>query len=247
MIELKNVCYSVFDEETKKEKQILKNINLTFPKGKVTCITGHNGSGKSTLVKLIMGILSPTSGDIIFDGENINTKTIDERAKDGISIAFQQPVRFKGVTVRDLMQIAIKGNPNFEEKNLRLDNICQFLSKVGLCAKDYVDREVDGTLSGGELKRIELALTIAKGGEVFLFDEPEAGIDLWSFDSLVEIFKELKDKTVIIVSHQRKVLENADYILLLNSNKDAVLGETNEVLEMLQQPQCSKLGGLING
>lgn len=240
MIKLENVSYKVSDKETGKEKYILKNLNLEFRKNKVTVITGHNGSGKSTLIKLIMGIISPTSGKIYANGKDITSLSISERANDGLTIAFQQPVRFKGLTVQDLLNLAIK-------KQGKLSDACEYLAKVGLCAKDYIDRELDDRLSGGELKRIELAIALAKGGDILLFDEPEAGIDLWSFDGLVNIFKELKNKTVIIVSHQKKLLDNADYILLLNTSHNAILGEKKEMLENLNQPQCNKLGGLING
>ena len=240
MIKLENISYKVSDKETGKEKYILKNLNLEFPKNKVTVITGHNGSGKSTLIKLIMGIISPTSGKIYANGKDITSLSISERANEGLTIAFQQPVRFKGLTVRDLLNLAIK-------KQGKLSDACEYLAKVGLCAKDYIDRELDDRLSGGELKRIELAIALAKGGDILLFDEPEAGIDLWSFDGLVNIFKELKNKTVIIVSHQKKLLDNADYILLLNTSHNAILGEKKEMLEILNKPQCNKLGGLING
>lgn len=240
MIKLENLSYKVSDKETGKEKYILKNLNLEFPKNKVTVITGHNGSGKSTLIKLLMGIISPTSGKILVNGTDITPLQIQERANMGLTIAFQQPVRFKGLTVRDLLNLASK-------KQGKLADACEYLAKVGLCAKDYIDRELDDRLSGGELKRIELAIALAKGGDILLFDEPEAGIDLWSFDGLVNIFKELKNKTVIIVSHQKKLLNNADYILLLNNNHDAILGTKKEMLENLNKPQCAKLGGLING
>lgn len=240
MIKLENLSYKVSDKETGKEKYILKNLNLEFPKNKVTVITGHNGSGKSTLIKLLMGIISPTSGKILVNGTDITPLQIQKRANMGLTIAFQQPVRFKGLTVRDLLNLASK-------KQGKLADACEYLAKVGLCAKDYIDRELDDRLSGGELKRIELAIALAKGGDILLFDEPEAGIDLWSFDGLVNIFKELKNKTVIIVSHQKKLLDNADYILLLNNNHDAILGTKNEMLENLNKPQCAKLGGLING
>lgn len=240
MIKLENISYKVSDKETGKEKYILKNLNLEFPKNKVTVITGHNGSGKSTLIKLLMGIISPTSGKIFANNKEITSLSICERANLGITIAFQQPVRFKGLTVRDLLNLASK-------KQGKLSDACEYLAKVGLCAKDYIDRELDDRLSGGELKRIELAIALAKGGDILLFDEPEAGIDLWSFDGLVNIFKELKNKTVIIVSHQKKLLDNADYILLLNNSNNAILDKKEDMLENLNKPQCNKLGGLING
>lgn len=239
MIKLENINYKVSDKETGKDKYILKNLNIEFPKNKVTVITGHNGSGKSTLVKLIMGIIAPTSGKILANNKDITSLSVSERANMGLTIAFQQPVRFKGLTVGDLISLASK-----KQKNL--SDACEYLAKVGLCAKDYVSRELDDRLSGGELKRIELAIALAKDGDVLLFDEPEAGIDLWSFDGLVNIFKELKNKTVIIVSHQKKVIDNADYILLLNSSQNAVLGTREEMENKISSPQCNRLGGLIN-
>ena len=239
MIKLKAVSYCVADKETGKEKYILRNLNFEFPKNKITIITGHNGSGKSTLIKLLMGVLKPTSGEIFFGDKNVTELSISERANLGITIAFQQPVKFKGLTVRDLLNLASKSNN-------KISDACEFLAKVGLCAKDYIDRELDDKLSGGELKRIELAIALAKDGDVMLFDEPEAGIDLWSFDSLVNVFKELKNKTGIIVSHQKKLIDNADYILLLNSVQDARIGKKKEMLPLLNSPQCRKLGGLIN-
>lgn len=237
MVELKNLSYKI--KENNEEKVILKDINLRFPKGKITCITGHNGSGKSTLIKLIMGILNPTSGEIYFDEKNISQMSVTDRAKLGITLAFQQPVRFKGISVRDLIGIALKS----QDTQPTVAEVCKYLSVVGLCAKDYIDRQLDDTLSGGELKRIEIALALAKGGEVFLFDEPEAGIDLWSFDSLVDVLKSLEGKTVVIVSHQKKVLENADYILLLDESQNAELKESKQVDSLLSKPQCGKLGG----
>lgn len=243
MIKLKNLSYRVFEGES--EKVILNNLSLSFPKGKISCITGQNGSGKSTLIKILMGILKQTNGQVLFENENIDELSVTERAKLGISLAFQQPVRFKGLTVRDIITLAIKNSA--PDKEVTLAEICKYLSMVGLCAKDYVDRQLDDTLSGGELKRIELAVAVAKGGEVFLFDEPEAGIDLWSFDGLIDMFKSLKNKTIIIVSHQKKILDVADYILLLNENNEYSFGKRSDVLVDLKKPQCGKLGGIING
>ena len=224
MITLKNISYSVIDEKSNSLKHILKEI---------TVITGHNGSGKSTLVKLIMGINSPTSGEIYFENTNITDLSISARSNLGITMAFQQPVKFKGLTVKNLLDVA-------SAKTTNLNDACKYLSSVGLCAKEYIDRELDGTLSGGELKRIELAMALAKGGEVFLFDEPEAGIDLWSFDELIKIFKGLKGKTVIIVSHQNKIMEIADEVLLLN-NSGYKIGNKEEVLGEITPSKCSKL------
>ncbi|MBO5910026.1 MAG: ATP-binding cassette domain-containing protein, partial [Clostridia bacterium] len=196
MLVLKNINYSVSAEN--KTIDILKNINLKFNKG-INVITGQNGSGKSTLIKLIMGINTPTSGQIVYNNVDISNTSINERANLGFTLAFQQPVKFKGIKVKDLLDIA-------SSKSNKLSDICEHLSKVGMCAKDYINRELDSTLSGGELKRIELAMALAKGGEVFLFDEPEAGIDLWSFENLIDIFKNLKNKIVVIVSHQEKII-----------------------------------------
>lgn len=233
MFQLKNVDYVVTDEKTGTKKEILKDLNLSFDKGKITVITGHNGSGKSTLIKLLMGIEKPTNGQIWFDDKDITDLAVNERANLGISIAFQQPVRFKGLTVKDLLDIA-------SERNTNISDACDFLSHVGLCAREYLDRELDNTLSGGEIKRIELALALAKGGEVFLFDEPEAGIDLWSFDDLIGIFKKLKDKTIIIVSHQKKILEIADKVLLM-SNQGYQLGDKEEMLGNMTPSKCARL------
>ena len=202
----------------------------------MTVITGQNGSGKSTLIKLLMGIIKPTSGQIFYGEKDITNQTISQRANMGITMAFQQPVRFKGLKVKDLLDLASKKNNNVAQA-------CDFLAQVGLCARDYVDRELDDTLSGGELKRIELAMALAKGGDVFLFDEPEAGIDLWSFENLVNIFKNLTNKTVIIVSHQKKVIESADYVLLLSENGNFEFGEKANMLKKLNAPRCGKLGG----
>jgi len=238
MIKLENLTFSLNGQSG--TKTILNNLNFEFPKNKITVITGQNGSGKSTLVKLIMGILQPTSGAIYFDNQNITSLDITQRANLGISLAFQQPVRFKGITVQNLLNIASKSP-------LTQNQACEILAKVGLCAKNYLQREVDDSLSGGELKRIELATTIAKGGDVLLFDEPEAGIDLWSFDYLVKIFQNFKNKTIIVVSHQKRLIEIADYILLLDTKNDAVLGQRGEMLELLKKPYCKGLGGIIDG
>lgn len=240
MIELKSIGYSAQDGLSGVTKNILKDINLTFPNGKITVITGHNGSGKSTLVKIIMGLIKPTNGNIFYNGEDITNLSVTQRAKLGFTIAFQQPVKFKGLTVKDILSIA-----NKEVNNVSV--ACDYLSQVGLCAKDYINREIDSSLSGGELKRIELAVALCKGGDVFLFDEPEAGIDLWSFDELVNIFKKQKNKTIIIVSHQKKILEIADYIVVLNSNSDPKIGTRNEMLKELSIKQCRNLKGVIDG
>lgn len=228
MLELKDISYSVKDEVTGKPQDILKNIDLTFDDAAISVITGPNGSGKSTLIKILMGFEKPTSGQILFNGEDITTLGVTERARKGFTIAFQQPVRFKGITVKRLLEYACG-------KKLDTDGMCECLSAVGLCARNYIDRSVDGTLSGGELKRIELAMAIAKGGEVFLLDEPEAGIDLWSFEDLVKVFEKLHDKTVIIVSHQQRILETADKIVLFDNDKLICAGRKEEMFEKLTQ------------
>lgn len=233
MIKLKNVSFSVIDQKTGITKTILNEFEYQFKPNKITVITGHNGSGKSTLIKLIMGINKVTNGQIFMGKTDITNLTVNQRANLGITMAFQQPVRFKGLTVKNLLDVAAS-------KNNKLADACIYLSKVGLCAKQYINRQIDGTLSGGELKRIELALALAKGGEVFLFDEPEAGIDLWSFDELVNIFKNLKGKTVIIVSHQKKILEIADEIIMLGGKK-VVSGSKNEMLKNIESSKCGKL------
>lgn len=233
MLELKNVSYSVANEN-QEAIDILKNINLKFNHG-INVITGQNGSGKSTLVKLIAGINQMSSGKIVYKRKDISHLSITERANLGFTMAFQQPIRFKGLKVKDLLDIA-------SSKNNKLADICEYLSKVGMCAKDYINRELDNTLSGGELKRIELAMALAKGGELFLFDEPEAGIDLWSFDDLIQIFKGLKDKIVIIVSHQEKIIEQASKVIVLDG---VGVKEYNnvEALNEIKTTKCGRLGG----
>ena len=226
MLELKNISYAVPDEKTGEPRYILSDVTLSFPEKSITVITGHNGSGKSTLVKLIMGIERPTSGRVIFNGRDITELSVTDHARAGFTIALQQPVRFKGITVRNLLEAARNSSCTHAEA-------CDILSMVGLCAKDYIDRPVDNTLSGGELKRIELATALAKGGEVFLLDEPEAGIDLWSFDELVSLFDRLREKTVIIVSHQQRILETADKIVLLENDKLISAGRKEEMFAKL--------------
>ena len=233
MLELKNIKYSVTDTNGK-AVDILNNVNLKFNKG-VTVITGQNGSGKSSLIKLIMGINNVSGGRIIYNRKDISDMTINERANLGFTLAFQQPVKFKGIKVKDLLDIATS-------QNNKLTDACEYLSKVGLCAKDYISREVDDTLSGGELKRIELATALAKGGKVFLFDEPEAGIDLWSFEKLIQIFNNLKDKIVIIVSHQKKIIECADNVVLLD-NDSVKQFDSKQAIKQIERLQCGRLGG----
>ena len=226
MLELKNISYSVKDENTGRMQDILKDVGLTFEDKGINVIMGPNGSGKSTLIKLIMGFERPTAGKVLFNGEDITQLGVTERARRGFTIAFQQPVRFKGITVKKLLELA-------SGKKMNTENMCDCLSSVGLCARNYIDRAVDGTLSGGELKRIELAMAVAKGGEVFLLDEPEAGIDLWSFEDLVKIFDRLRDKTVIIVSHQQRILETADKIFLFDQDKITSAGKGDELFALM--------------
>ena len=226
MLELKNIVFDVADEEGN-PKRILDNVSLTLDEDKFYVITGPNGSGKSTLARIIMGIEQPTSGQIIFDGEDITDKDITERAKLGLSFAFQQPVRFKGIKVLDLIRMA-SGNPE-----LTSGAACGFLSAVGLCAKDYIDREINASLSGGELKRIEIATVLARGTKLSLFDEPEAGIDLWSFQNLIEVFENLRSTikgTILIISHQERILNIADEIILLSGGKITKRGQKKDMM-----------------
>ncbi len=218
MLEFKNVSYSVAG------KDILKNINLEI-NDRFVAITGPNGSGKSTMAKLIAGIIKPTEGKIFMDGVDITDMSITERANSGISFAFQQPVRFKGITVKDLISLAAG-------KTTSVSEACAYLSEVGLCAKDYVNREVDGSLSGGELKRIEIAMINARGTRLSVFDEPEAGIDLWSFNNLIMVFEKMYERTkgsIVIISHQERILNIADKIIVLANGGVAEYGDRETV------------------
>ena len=226
MLELKNVSFTVDTENG--EKQILKDINLKIDEGFVV-ITGPNGGGKSTLAKIIAGIITPTSGQILLDGEDITTLSITERAKKGISFAFQQPVRFKGITVHDLISLAAG-------KEISVADACNYLSQVGLCARDYINREVNASLSGGELKRIEIATVLARSTKVSLFDEPEAGIDLWSFNNLIKVFDKMHDTlggSIIIISHQERILNIADKVIVVANGSIRQEGEKQEILPEL--------------
>ncbi len=231
MLELIDISYK------KDGKQILDNINIKFDDN-FTVITGPNGSGKSTLAKIIMGIVKPTTGKILFNGVDITNYSIDKRAKEGISFSFQQPVKFKGLTVYDLIKLS---------SPVELDFLacCDILSKVGLCAKEYINREVDDTFSGGELKRIEIATVMVRDSKLNIFDEPEAGIDLWSFNNLIKIFKELREKNnskTIIISHQERIISIADKVILL---KDGKIDNTSIDFDS-SITSCSKLGGAQN-
>ncbi len=237
MLELENISFSV--RENGKTKNILKNINLKIEDDKFLVVTGPNGSGKSTLAKIIMGINKPSSGKIIFNGKDITNLSISERAKLGISFAFQQPVKFKGITVKQMISLAAG-------KEISVGDACKYLSDVGLCARDYIDRDIDGSLSGGELKRIEIATIIARQSELAVFDEPEAGIDLWSFNSLIKTFKNLKEKYkcgFMIISHQERILDIADKIVVLSSGQVKTVGTKEEVLPNLSEiySACSRL------
>ena len=230
MLELRNVSFQVTGEDSK-TKEIIKDINLTLNDHTFTAITGPNGGGKSTLARLIMGIERPTSGSILFNGTDITNMSITERANLGISFAFQQPVRFKGIKVKDLIMLAAG-------KKISAAGACEYLSKVGLCARDYINRDIDGSLSGGELKRIEIASIIARNTPLSVFDEPEAGIDLWSFNNLIKVFEELhesSDNSLIIISHQERILNIADEIVVIAEGNVKARGRKDDILPELLQ------------
>ena len=228
MLEIKNLSFAVSEES--RGKEIIHDLSLTIENGKFVVITGPNGSGKSTLARLIMGIEKPISGNIVLDGEDITALDITERAKRGISFAFQQPVRFKGIRVQDLLRLAAG-------KNISLSAACEYLSEVGLCARDYIDREINSSLSGGELKRIEIATLLARQTKLSVFDEPEAGIDLWSFQNLIRIFEkmlgEIQDSSIIIISHQERILQIADEIIVLADGRITKRGAPDKILPEL--------------
>ena len=236
MLELRNISSEV--EEDRESREILKNISLTIDDHFVA-VTGPNGGGKSTLAKIIAGIIKPTSGQIILDGTDITGMSITERAKAGISYAFQQPVHFKGLTVKDLVSLAAG-------RTMRVSEICDILSEVGLCAKEYIDREINGSLSGGELKRIEIAMITARGTKLSIFDEPEAGIDLWSFNSLIHVFERMRKEIngmILIISHQERILNIADRIILISDGLVSASGSREEVMPKLLNTEgaCSAL------
>lgn len=223
MLELRNISYVV--EEENRQKEILKDVSLTIEDGFVA-ITGPNGGGKSTLAKIIAGIYTPTSGQILLDGEDITSLSITERAKRGISFAFQQPVRFKGLTVNDLITLAA-GKP------ISVGEACAYLSEVGLCARDYINREINASLSGGEMKRIEIAMILARGTKLSVFDEPEAGIDLWSFNNLIKVFEKMNETingSIVIISHQERILNIADKIIVIANGRVDKIGTRDEIL-----------------
>lgn len=234
MLELKNICF------TRDNKKILDNINIKIDTGKFIAITGPNGSGKSTLAKIIMGIEKQDEGQVILDGIDITNMSINERAKLGVGFAFQQPIKFKGITVYDLIKFSAN-------KEINKKDACDVLATVGLCAKEYVDREVNGSLSGGELKRIEIASVVARKSKLTIFDEPEAGIDLWSFNNLIQVFENAQKTvkgSILIISHQERILNIADQIILMNNGKVEKIGNKEEILDkVLNESKCCKLKG----
>lgn len=226
MLELKNISFTAKTDNG--DKEILDNISLKFD-NEFIAITGPNGGGKSTLAKIIAGINKPTSGKIMLDGDDITDLSVTDRAKMGISFAFQQPVRFKGITVKDLIALA-------SGKNISVGEACDYLSKVGLCARDYINREVNASLSGGELKRIEIATVLARSTKVSLFDEPEAGIDLWSFSNLINVFEKMHSTlggSIIIISHQERILNIADKVAVIANGKLKAYGAKDDILPEL--------------
>lgn len=231
MLKLKNVRWTSEDGTT-----VLNGINLDIEAGKLTVVTGPNGSGKTTLAKVIAGIYEQTEGEMTLDGEDITHMGITERAKHGIAYAFQQPVRFKGITVRKLLNLA-------GEKDLEKDEICKYMQKVGLCTKNYIDRYINDNLSGGEIKRIEIASVLARSNsKVMVFDEPEAGIDLWSFNGLIDAFEELKKtehKALLVISHQERLLEIADEIVVIANGKVRLKGNAKEIFPLLLEDEKS--------
>ncbi len=242
MLELRNVSFNVSDDG--QDKEILRDISLKIDDDRLVVITGPNGGGKSTLARVIAGIVKPDKGSIILDGEDITEMSVTERARAGIGFAFQQPVRFKGIQVFDLIKLATG-------KDITISDACNYLSAVGLCARDYINREVNSSLSGGELKRIEIATVLAKGSKLSIFDEPEAGIDLWSFGNLIDVFKNMRKKitsgSVIIISHQERILEIADEIVVIKNGTLADHGTGSKILPGLMGTgdavkECKKSG-----
>ncbi|MBR3135932.1 MAG: ATP-binding cassette domain-containing protein [Clostridia bacterium] len=243
MLKLENVSFQVMEDRG--DKEIIRGVSLSIPENKLVVITGPNGGGKSTLARLIAGIEKPTEGRILFRGEDITDKGITDRARLGIAYAFQQPVRFKGIKVMDLIRIAAG-------KQLSPAGACEYLSAVGLCARDYIDREVNASLSGGELKRIEIATVLARGAALSVFDEPEAGIDLWSFQNLIEVFermrKTVQNSSILIISHQERILNIADEIVMIKDGRVEKQGTRNEILPQLMGTssavsECHRISG----
>lgn len=243
MLELRHICFEVPEDDASHE--ILRDVSLTVPAGRLVVITGPNGGGKSTLARLIMGIEKPTSGTIHFNGQDITALSITERARLGISFALQQPVRFKGLQVLDLLRLA-------SGRDITPSDACDYLSAVGLCARDYINREVNASLSGGELKRIEIATVLARGTALSIFDEPEAGIDLWSFQNLIQVFQNMRanirDSSIVIISHQERILNIANEIVVLRDGRLAMQGPREEILPQLTGTtsalqSCRRIGG----
>lgn len=237
MLELKNVSYAADDGG----REIIKDISLKINE-RFVAVTGPNGGGKSTTARLIAGIAAPTSGSILLDGEDITAMGVTERAQKGISFAFQQPVRFKGITVYDLLRMA-------SGRRITVSEACDYLGRVGMCARDYVNREVNASLSGGELKRIEIATVLARGTKLSIFDEPEAGIDLWSFGNLIAVFQRMYEQingTILIISHQERILEIADRIIVLSEGRVTADGTRDEVMPLLRDGSgvCGRLAAV---
>ena len=227
MLELRNITYTV-ETESGEQLDILHDVNLKIDE-RFVAITGPNGGGKSTLAKVIAGIITPTAGQILLDGEDITNLTITERAQKGISFAFQQPVRFKGLTVQDLITLAAG-------RTISISEACNYLSEVGLCAREYIHREINASLSGGELKRIEIAMIMARGTKLSIFDEPEAGIDLWSFNNLIQVFEKMHEKlggSIMIISHQERILNIADRVIVVANGQIRTEGSREEILPEL--------------
>ena len=240
MLELQHISYVV--EQDGESKEILHDINLTID-DRFVAITGPNGGGKSTLAKIIAGIYTPTSGRILLDGEDITDLSITDRARKGISFAFQQPVRFKGLTVQDLITLAAG-------RKISISEACNYLSEVGLCAREYIHREINASLSGGELKRIEIAMIMARGTKLSIFDEPEAGIDLWSFGNLIQVFEKMHEKlggSIMIISHQERILNIADRVIVVADGQIRTEGSREDILPDLlaSSAPCSVLTGKL--